>query len=85
MMELLWGEIKRRRMDGGWGEGNMAAHHSPPVPPFLHPTPLPSPSAPRSALPSQLHPDMLTHHAHALMVGGRGGDTRMAMAHWSRQ
>ena len=37
---------------------------SPPAPPFLHPSLIPSPTAPRSALPSPLHPNMLAHQLH---------------------
>lgn len=74
-MGLLWLEIKRRGMDGGWGRGTwlLNSHH----PSLPSSTRLPSPSAPRSALRSPLA--ATPRHAHTSCSradGWGGGDTR---------
>lgn len=56
---------------------------SPPAPPFLHPSLIPSPSAPRSALPSLLHPNMLTHHSRMDVLRPQCDQrTRPSMSTW---
>lgn len=81
MIELPWLEIKRRsgvdglRLGGRKGIWLLNDHvkQSPPAPPFLHPIspppPLPPPASTTLHSPPHpwLHPDMLTHHAHAQM------------------
>lgn len=72
-MAMLWLTWRGGLEWMGWGRGKgilLFTDHikqSPPVPPFLHASLVPSPSASHSALPFQLHPDMLTHPTQAQM------------------
>lgn len=79
MIDPLWFQITRSGLDGG-GVWWLTDHlkQSPPgsslPPPGLSPTPPPSAQRLSSPL-AAIHPDMLRHHAHALMGRGRGSHT----------